>query len=102
MKASDRSTAKALLGVAGYMAGLACLLVGWVALLAFPWSWVVVAVAVLEAAAILLVVSVEYASRRVDGAAGWMTFAYLMGHIWLFTGAAALRLGVWLWQLWVA
>jgi hypothetical protein len=101
MKASERGTEKALTGLTGYMAAVACLFVGWVALLMFPWQWAVPAVAVLEVIAIMAVLGFEYSSRHVNGAGGWLTFAYLMGHLWLFAGAAVLRLLVWGWQTWV-
>lgn len=99
MKASDRGTGKVLSGLTGYMVGVAFLFVGWVALLSFPWQWVVPSVAVLEAIAILVVLRFEYTSKDVNGAGGWLTFAYLMGHLWLFAGAGALRLGLWLLQV---
>ncbi|WP_167383627.1 hypothetical protein [Bordetella genomosp. 12] len=98
MRASDQGFFRQLGSVAGYMAGLALLFIGFVALLGFPWRWVLPTVVVLEVLAILLVLRVEYSARRVDGASGWMTFGFLFGHAWLFGGAALLRLAVWLWQ----
>jgi|GEM_PF-5658173 len=73
------------------MIGLALLFVGWVALLHFPWDWIVPSVAILEAIAICIVLLTEWSARKVNGAAGWMIFGFLMGHAWLFVAALALR-----------
>ena len=100
MKESFRFALKSMLEVAVCTGGLALLFVGWVALLSFPWDWVVPAGAVLEALAVLLVLKLELSARSVNGAAGWMTFGFVLGHAWLFAGAAVLRvvvlLGQWL------
>ncbi len=100
MKKSYRSAVKSMLEVALCTGGLALLFVGWVALLWFPWDWVVPTVAVLEALAVLLVLKLELSARSVNGAGGWMTFGFVLGHAWLFAGAAVLRvvvlLGQWL------
>jgi hypothetical protein len=87
-----------LLGVAVYMGGLALLFVGWVALLGFPWGWVVTAVAIIEVVLMAVVLGMEYASRNVSGAGGWMVFAFIMGHVWLFAGALVLRAAIWIFQ----
>ncbi|AZY48489.1 hypothetical protein [Bordetella avium] len=99
MRAVDRNYIKQLLSIAGYMSGLALLFVGWVALLDFPGHWAIPTAVVFELALIALVLRSEWAGRRVDGAAGWMTFGYFLGHAWLFGGAAVLRLIIWLWQI---
>lgn len=101
MKKPDYYLEKQVLQLGAYMAVLALVFVGWVALLAFPWGWVVPAVAVLEVVAVAVVLCLEYSGRHINGAGGWMTFGYLFGHLWLFAGAGALRLLVWLWQ-WLA
>lgn len=75
------------------------LFVAWVALLSFPWGWVVPAVAILESVLLVIVVAAEYSARSVNGAGGWMTFGYMLGHAWFFLGAGVLRLIVGLWQL---
>lgn len=83
-----------LLYLARPMLLVALLFVGWLALLGFPWPWAIP----LELLAMLVVLGMEYSARDVGGASGWMTFAYLLGHTWLFGGALLLRLLLWAWH----
>ena len=50
----------------------------WVSLLGFPWAWVSYSVLGIEAVAAILVLFIEYDGMKVQGAAGWTSFAFVM------------------------
>jgi len=91
---SLRDAAWWLLRLARPMLVVALLFVGWLALLAFPWHWAVP----VELLAILPGLMLEYSGRNVGSAAGWMTFAYLAGHVCLSGAVLLLRLALWPWH----
>ena len=75
------------------------LFVGWVAFLHFPWVDSLKAVLIFEAILISLLLFSEYSAGSVDGAGGWMFFAFMLGHVILFLSAGFLRALLFLWQL---
>lgn len=95
MNHSQENVVKQFCSIALYMLGVAALFVGWVALLGFPWEWVIPAAVIVELIAICLVLLFERSASDVSGASGWMIFAFIMGHTWLFVGALVLRIIVW-------
>lgn len=89
-----------LAGVVFWMALLGALFVGFVYLLSFPWAWVVKAAIGLEVLLLAIAVMMELSAKDVNGAGGWATFGYLLGHAWLVAVALVFRglvlLGQWI------
>lgn len=75
------------------------LFVGWIALLQFPWVYSVKAALIFEAILITFLIMAENDAARVDGAGGWMFFAFMLGHVILFSSAGFFRVLVFLWGL---
>lgn len=99
MNNSNRAYLSDLLSVASWMTGLGAAFVGFVYLLSFPWDWVVPAAIGLEVVLLVIAIRMEFSARQVSGAAGWATFGFVFGHIWIFAAALVLRgivlLGQW-------
>lgn len=90
---------KDLIFVLGAVIAIGLLFVGWVALLHFPWEYSVRAALIFEAILITLLILSENDAASVNGAGGWMTFGFMIGHVILFLSAGFLRILVFLWGL---
>ena len=91
MSISNRAGMVGLAGLALKLVLLAALFIGFVYLLSYPWAWVLKAAVGLEVLLLTLVLMMEFSLRTVNGAGGWASFAYLMGHAWLFSAALVIR-----------
>ena len=77
---------------------VALLFIAWVWLLHFPWSWVLNTMIVMEIFAVAFVLLCEYQGSEVNGASGWISFAYLILHAYVAVILGVMRLLLWLWQ----
>lgn len=91
MSNSKRVDLGGLVGVGFWMMLLGALFVGFVYLLSFPWAWVVKAAIGLELVLLLMALMMEVSAKDVDGAGGWATFGFVLGHAWIFAAALVLR-----------
>lgn len=73
--------------------------VGWIALLHFPWEYAVRTAMIFEALLIALLLVAERDAAGVNGAGGWMSFGFFIGHVILFLSAGFFRILVFLWGL---
>ncbi|GHC59033.1 hypothetical protein GCM10010096_35400 [Alcaligenes pakistanensis] len=99
MSNSKRVDLAGLIGVAFWMVLLGALFVGFVYLLSFPWTWVVKATMGLEVLLLALALMMEFSAKDVNGAGGWASFGYILGHAWLVAAMLVFRglvlLGQW-------
>lgn len=75
------------------------LFVGWVALLNFPWHYSIYVALIAEVLFIIFLLLAEKQASTINGAGGWMSFGFFIGHIILFMSTAFFRILVFLWGL---
>lgn len=85
-----------LLQLSKILLPVALLFIAWVWLLHFPWHWVLNTTIVMEIFAVAFVLFCEYQGREVNGAGGWISFAYLILHAYAAVILVGVRLLLWL------
>ncbi len=98
MQNNSRSVLHPLWEVSKILLPIALLFIGWIWLLHFPWSWLFKVILFLDVLAVILVLFAEYQASSVNGAGGWMTFAFMILHLYAAVVIGIVRLLLWLWE----